>query len=92
MKGLLIKDLRLMKVQKNFFFIFIVIAIGMGAFSYNISFMVGFLSFVLSLFTLSTISYDEFYLHCRLAAQAIPLKNIVLLFCLGAAHGFLRQF
>ena len=60
MKGLLIKDLRLMKVQKNFFFIFIVIAIGMGAFSYNISFMVGFLSFVLSLFTLSTICYDEF--------------------------------
>ncbi len=60
MKGLLIKDLRLMKVQKNFFIIFIVIAVGMAAFSYDISFMLGFLSFVLSLFTLSTISYDEF--------------------------------
>lgn len=32
MKGLLIKDLRLMKVQKNFFIIFIVIAVGMAHF------------------------------------------------------------
>lgn len=60
MKGLLIKDFKLMKGQKNFFFIIIAISVGMAAFSDDLSFLIGFLSFVLSLFTLSTISYDEF--------------------------------
>lgn len=60
MKGLLVKDFKLMKGQKNFFFIIIAISVGMAAFSDDLSFMIGFFSFVLSLFTLSTISYDEF--------------------------------
>lgn len=60
MKGLLIKDFKLMKVQKNFFFIIIAISVGIVAFSNDSSFMIGFLPFVLSLFTLSTISYDDF--------------------------------
>ena len=60
MKGLLIKDFRLMKGQKNFFFVIVVISVGMAAFSEDLSFMMSFLPFVLSLFTLSTISYDEF--------------------------------
>ena len=60
MKGLLIKDFKLMKGQKNFFFLFFFVSIGMPAFSGDASFMLGFLPFVLSLFTLSTISYDEF--------------------------------
>lgn len=60
MKGLLVKDFKLMKGQTNFFFIIIAIAIGMSAFSDDSSFMLGFLPFVFSLFTISTISYDEF--------------------------------
>ncbi|MEY8336907.1 ABC-2 transporter permease [Lachnospiraceae bacterium 62-35] len=60
MNGLLMKDFKLMKGQKNFFFIMIAIAIIMAAFSDDSSFMLGFLPFVISLFTLSTISYDEF--------------------------------
>ena len=60
MKGLLVKDFKLMKGQKNFYFIMIAVAVIMALFFDNPSFMIGFLSFVMSLFTLSTIRYDEF--------------------------------
>lgn len=60
MKGLLIKDLRLMKMQKNFFILMIIIGIGLTLAGNEISFTLGFLSFVISLFSISTISYDEF--------------------------------
>lgn len=60
MKGLLVKDFKLMKLQKNFFFLIVVIAVGMIVFTDDVSFPLGFLTFVISLFTLSTISYDEF--------------------------------
>lgn len=60
MKGLLIKDLRLMKMQKNFFILIIVIGIGLVLAGNEISFTLVFLSFVISLFSISTISYDEF--------------------------------
>ena len=60
MKGLLVKDFKLMKLQKNFFLLIVVIAVSMIAFTDDITFPLGFLTFVISLFTLSTISYDEF--------------------------------
>lgn len=60
MKGLLIKDFKLMMGQKNFFVTIVVIAIGMSIFTEDSSFIVGYMTFVGSLFTLSTISYDEF--------------------------------
>ena len=62
MKGLLIKDFKLLKVQKNFFLLILCIAIGTEIFtnSTSSSFIIGFLSFVATLFTLSSISYDEF--------------------------------
>ena len=62
MKGLLIKDFKLLKVQKNFFLLILCIAIGIEIFtnSTSSSFIIGFLSFVATLFTLSSISYDEF--------------------------------
>ena len=59
MKGLLIKDFRLMKVQKNYFALIMVIGIGMALFSKNTSYTIGFVSFIFSLFSVSTISYDE---------------------------------
>ena len=63
MKGLLIKDFKLLKVQKNFFLLILCIAIGIEIFtnSTSSSFIIGFLSFVATLFTLSSISYDEFH-------------------------------
>ena len=60
MKGLWIKDIKLMKMQKNFFFAILAISIAVAVFADDISFTVGFPAFVLSMFTLSTISYDEF--------------------------------
>ncbi len=60
MKGLLIKDFKLMKGQKNFLFIIIAIIASTMVFSGDTLFMLGFLPFILSQFTLSTISYDEF--------------------------------
>ena len=60
MTGLLVKDFKLMATQKNFFLVILLIVIGMISFTEDVSFPLGFLTFALSLFTLSTISYDEF--------------------------------
>lgn len=64
MKGLLIKDIMLMKEQKNFFLLFIAVSLGTLIFSEDVSFTLGFFPFVISLFTLSTISIDEFDNGC----------------------------
>ena len=60
MKGLLIKDLKLMLGQKRFF----VVVVGFGIFFMmsiaNPVSGVGSITMLLSIFTLSTISYDEF--------------------------------
>lgn len=60
MKGLLIKDFKLMLMQKNFFIIIIVVACLISISSQDSTFMIGFITLILSLFTVSTISYDEF--------------------------------
>ena len=60
MKGLLIKDFKLMLMQKNFFIIIIVVACLISISSQDPTFMIGFITFILSLFTVSTISSDEF--------------------------------
>ncbi len=60
MKGLLIKDFKLMKGQKNFFLVIVVISLIMIITSPGTSFPIGFLGFAGSLFSLSSISYDEF--------------------------------
>ena len=60
MKGLLIKDIKLMLGQKKFF----VVVVGMGIFfalsNGNPLSGVSYITMLLSTFTLSTISYDEF--------------------------------
>ena len=60
MKGLLAKDLKLMMLQKNFLLLILAIVIGMMVFTDDVVFPLGFLSFVVSLFTVSTIIYDDF--------------------------------
>ena len=50
MKGLLIKDFKLMKGQKNFFLAIVAIALAMITLSPGTSFAIGFLGFVGSLF------------------------------------------
>lgn len=60
MKGLLIKDFKLMKAQKNFFFVMLAVLVLVAATSDDSSFPIGFTAFMGILFTLSSISYDEF--------------------------------
>ena len=60
MKGLLVKDFKLMMLQKNFLLLILAIVIGMMILSDDMVFPIGFLSFIASLFTVSTISYDDF--------------------------------
>lgn len=60
MKGLLIKDFMLLKNQKSFFIIIVAAAIGMSTLMENSSFIIGYIAVIGSLFTLSTVRYDEF--------------------------------
>ena len=60
MKGLLIKDFMLLKNQKSFFIIIVAAAIGLSTLMENSSFIIGYIAVIGSLFTLSTIRYDEF--------------------------------
>lgn len=60
MKGLLIKDFQLLKMQRMFFVAIVLIEIGIISSSYNSSFSIGYFGFIMPLFVLSTISYDEF--------------------------------
>ncbi len=59
MKGLLVKDFRLLKGQSRFFGVIIVLAI-LFAFVFEPQFLFSYIGYMLSLFTISTISYDEY--------------------------------
>lgn len=59
MKGLLIKDIKLLVNQKNFFIMLFCIAFIMMTTSNNYSFIVMYLTMVCSFFILSSITYDE---------------------------------
>lgn len=60
MKGLLIKDFKIMMLQKNFFGLIFAIVIGMMIFNDDVTFPLCFFSFIMSLFVITTISYDDF--------------------------------
>ncbi len=94
MKGLLIKDFHLLKVQRNFFLLIAVIAIGFIVSSNGndgfISYAIGFSCFAGSLFSISTISYDEFDNgNPFLFSLPFTRKNYVLeKYCFGMIIGF----
>ena len=60
MKGLLIKDFKLMQMQKRFFLLILLVGVVITFSSYDIAFTTGFMAFVSSLFSISSIRYDEF--------------------------------
>jgi len=60
MKGLLIKDIRLLKNQKQFFLIICLVGAMLLFTSGEPSFVISYMTFVFSMFTLSSISYDEY--------------------------------
>lgn len=60
MKGLLVKDFKLLMLQKNNFLFIILTSIGILIFTDALLFMIGFIPFILSIFSLTSISYDEY--------------------------------
>lgn len=76
MKGLLIKDFRLMWNQgKIFLLTVVVLSIIMGATgAVDPSFTAAYITVIFSLFTVSTISYDE-YDNCYLFLLALPVTR-----------------
>ncbi len=89
MKGLLIKDLLLMKNQKRFFILVFGIAVVMG-FSIEPTFMIGYMTMLTSFFSVSTISYDEYNNgNAFLFTLPITRKEYVLeKYCFGGLLGF----
>lgn len=60
MKGLLVKDIRLMLNQKQFFGVVALMAVVfLGVYS-DPSFVISYITLMFSIFTISTISYDEY--------------------------------
>jgi ABC-2 type transport system permease protein len=60
MKGLLIKDIKLLGTQKTFFISICIFSLIMIIGNFDPSFIVGYLTFIFSLFVISTISYDDY--------------------------------
>ena len=59
MKGLLIKDVKLLKNQKQFFLVICIIGTLFLVTCYEQSFVITYMTLMFSIFTLCTISYDE---------------------------------
>ena len=61
MKGLFVKDIELMKQQKQFFILVVVMEVILNlAGSVSVSFAAGYFTIVTAIFAITTISYDEF--------------------------------
>lgn len=60
MKGLLVKDFRLMITQKKFFIMMLLFSIFITFTMDDPSFIIGYITFLCTFFSISTISYDEF--------------------------------
>lgn len=60
MKGLLIKDLLLLKNQQRFFLLIFFMSAGMLLVGINAVFVINYVTLIFTMFTLSSISYDEF--------------------------------
>ena len=60
MKGLLIKDLMLLKNQMRFFIMFSMLCLFMLFINFNPGYVIGYMTLIFVMFTFTTISYDEF--------------------------------
>lgn len=91
MKGLLIKDLHLLLRRKQTLFIFVLVCLFVG-FSVNGSFIIGYMAFLSTLISLSTISYDDadngmpFLMTLPVSQKTYALSKYVLggIICTGS--------
>ena len=99
MRGLLLKDLALMKGQKKFLLLVILIAAVPVLTSGNIGFLTTYLPFVICFFTISTVSYDEidnsisFLMTLPVSRKRLCQRKICLRFAFGTGNsGALSAF
>ena len=79
MRGLLVKDLRLLRNQKQFFLTVIMIAAVFMLAGQDMSFIVSYCSILAMFFAISTISYDEFNNgYAKLFTMPITRKQYVM--------------
>lgn len=89
MKGLLIKDIRLLRNMKNSLVMIILVAVGVSAYVKDTSFIIAYLAFIAATFTSSTLSYDEydngyaFLLSLPVTRKGYVVEKYVLGFILG---------
>lgn len=104
MKGMLIKDFRILKYQgKTLFLMLLVVAVLMNLITdVGPTFIVGYITIIFSLFTVTTVSYDEFD-NCYLFLMTLPvtrkkyvnekylfaLLSIIFAWCAGIVFGII---
>ena len=104
MKGMLIKDFRILKYQgKTLFLMLLVVAVLMNLITdVGPTFIVGYITIIFSLFTVTTVSYDEFD-NCYLFLMTLPvtrkkyvnekylfaLLSIIFAWCAGIVLGII---
>ena len=74
MKAMLIKDWKLMKGQKQFIFILFIFLAVFGATSNNLGFLISYMTLMATIFSISTISYDE-YNNGMVYLLALPISR-----------------
>ena len=74
MKAMLIKDWKLMKGQKQFVLILCIFLAVFGATSNNLGFLISYMTLMASIFSISTISYDE-YNNGMVYLLALPISR-----------------
>ena len=74
MKAMLIKDWKLMKGQKQFIFILCIFLAVFGATSNNLGFLISYMTLMATIFSISTISYDE-YNNGMVYLLALPISR-----------------
>ena len=60
MKGMLIKDFKLLRNMRNSLIIIVLVAVTSGAYLQDASFVIPYLAFIGATFASSTLSYDEY--------------------------------
>lgn len=101
MKGLLIKDFRILLHQKTTFLIIVLLGIFMGTNGGNISYSLGYMMFVSATLTITTISYDyfekgmSFILTLPVSKKMYVVEKYVMALIIGLAVlavGFVLNF
>ena len=79
MKGLFVKDIELMKQQKQFFILVVVMGVILNlAGSGSVSFAIGYFTIVTAIFAITTISYDEFLMTLPVTRKQYVAEKYLL--------------